>query len=110
MRTACRQGAKLLLLSLGLTVGPTILAEVHSFIPKKGFVPDEKTAITVAEAVLIPIYGEKLIASERPFHAVLNGKGVSTVQGSLPDGWAGGVATVRLQRQDGRILYVMHGK
>ena len=110
MRTACRQGAKLLLVYLGLTVGPTMLAEEHSFILKKGFVPDEKTAITVAEAILMPIYGEKTIAGERPFHAVLNGKGVWTVRGSLPDGWAGGVAIVRLQRQDGRILYVMHGK
>jgi hypothetical protein len=94
-----------------LTLGATTFAEQPSFVPKKGFVPDEKTAITVAEAILVPIYGEKLIAGERPFHAALNSKGIWTVQGSLPAGSdAGGVAIVRIERQTGRILYVMHGK
>ena len=110
MRMAHRQRARLLPVFFGLALGTTISAEQPSFVPKKGFVPDEKTAITVAEAILMPIYGEKTIVGERPFHAVLNGNGVWTVRGSLPDGWVGGVAIVRLQRQDGRILYVMHGK
>lgn len=30
--------------------------------PKDGFVPDAKTAVKVAEAVLIPVYGEKKIS------------------------------------------------
>jgi len=39
--------------------------------PKAGFVPDSKTAVTVAEAVLIPVYGKEQIESERPFTATL---------------------------------------
>jgi hypothetical protein len=35
--------------------------------PKGGYVPDAVTASRVAEAVLIPVYGEQRIASERPF-------------------------------------------
>jgi hypothetical protein len=30
-------------------------------------IPDEKTAVAVAEAVLIPIYGEERVRKERPF-------------------------------------------
>ena len=36
--------------------------------PANGFVPDETTATKIAEAVLIPVFGEKRIAAGRPFH------------------------------------------
>jgi len=72
--------------------------------PSNGFVPDNATAVKVAEAVLIPVYGAKQIESERPFTATLK-KGVWTVAGTLrcPDGkggftndCVGGVATVQI--------------
>jgi hypothetical protein len=77
--------------------------------PARGFVPDERTAIAIAEAVLIPVFGETQILGERPFHAVLRGK-VWEVSGSLPPGWDGGVALVQINKDDGRILSVTHGK
>jgi hypothetical protein len=33
--------------------------------PRGGFVPDAKTAEKIAEAVLIPVYGEEKISRER---------------------------------------------
>src|SRR2546421_10835318 len=33
----------------------------------EGLVPDERTAIAIAEAVLIPIYGEAVIHDQRPY-------------------------------------------
>jgi hypothetical protein len=87
------------------------------YVPKAGYVPDARTAVQVAEAVLVPIYGKKQIESERPFTATLKND-VWTVAGSLrcPDGKGGtttqcngGVAVVRISRGDARILYVMHG-
>ena len=39
--------------------------------PASGYVPDSKTAVMIAEAVLAPVYGEKQIKSERPFTAKL---------------------------------------
>lgn len=69
--------------------------------------PDEKTAIRIAEAVLIPIYGEKEIASERPFKATLK-DGVWTVTGTLPPNFMGGTAIVRLSKADARIILVAH--
>ncbi len=86
--------------------------------PPGGFVPDALTAVKVAEAVLIPVYGEKQIELERPFHAVLQGDSW-TVSGTLrcPDGkggmttdCVGGVAEVHISKRDARILAMIHGK
>jgi hypothetical protein len=77
--------------------------------PINGFIPDERTAISVAEAILYPIYGEKQIISERPFHATLK-KGTWTVSGSLPQGWEGGVATICINQHTGQVISYVHGK
>jgi NTF2 fold immunity protein len=77
--------------------------------PDAGFVPDEITATRVAEAILIPIYGKKEVESERPFSAKLL-KGVWKVEGHLPPDVDGGVAEVWIDKQDGKILRVTHGK
>ena len=42
-------------------------------VPKDGFVPSADVAVTVAEAVLVPVYGKQTVASERPFRATLRG-------------------------------------
>ena len=75
----------------------------------RGFVPDSKTAVAVAEAILTPIYGEKQVISERPFAARLDGD-VWTVTGHLPEGWDGGVAEIELRRSNAAVLSVHHGK
>ena len=79
-------------------------------------VPDSATAINVAEAALVPVYGKKQIKSEEPFTAKLEGD-VWTVSGTLhcSDGkggtttiCVGGVAAVKISRVDGRILSMGH--
>jgi hypothetical protein len=77
--------------------------------PAAGFVPDEKTAIAIALAAWIPIYGKKQIDSEKPYNAVLK-DGIWTVTGSLPKGWVGGTAEALISRDDGRILKIIHYK
>ena len=79
--------------------------------------PDSKTAVKIAEAVLTPDYGKKQIESERPFVAMLKGN-VWTISGTLrcPDGRAGtiscdgGTAEVQIAKDDGRILSMLHYK
>lgn len=102
------------LLIFGLTVALTITTIViaedkHNYKPKKGYVPDEKTAIRIAVAVWIPIYGEKQIEEEKPYHANLD-NGVWTVMGSLPENSVGGVAEAEIAKDNGCILRVSHGK
>jgi hypothetical protein len=86
--------------------------------PRTGYVPDEVTAVKIAEAVLVPIYGEQHIISERPFTAELDGD-VWTVTGTLHCGnqyssptvrCVGGVAEIKISAVDARILSVKHGK
>jgi hypothetical protein len=92
----------------GLSVMKSVAA-THSHVPKNGFVPDKETAIRVAEAILVPIYGEKQVAAERPFSADLKGD-VWIVSGHLPEGWVGGVAEVSISKRTCEIISVSHGK
>ncbi len=77
--------------------------------PAAGYVPDAETAKVIAVAVWTSIYGAKSIQSEKPCQARLQ-NGVWTVEGSLPKGWNSGVALAEIDKQDGRILRVIHGK
>jgi len=110
---------KSLFLSLAIIMLSTSLilasgSEKHSYKPKEGYVPDAATAIKIAEAVLIPIYGEKVINREKPLNAELK-DGVWIVTGTLncPGGGhkcLGGVAVIEISKDDGRILRVSHGE
>jgi hypothetical protein len=81
----------------------------HNFTPKEGLVPTADVAIRIAVAVWEPIYGKQNIERQKPFRATL-ANGVWHVQGSLPQGWLGGVALAEISRKDGRVLRVSHGK
>ena len=106
-----------LLLLSALAVLPVLVRaqgeKPHFYVPDSGFVPNAGTAIRIAEAVWIPIYGEVQIEKERPFTATLK-NGVWTVTGSLHAAPGlvvkGGVALAEIARRDGRILRVSHGR
>ena len=83
---------------------------VKGYVPPNGFVPDSGTAVRIAVAVWIPIYGASQIRSEQPYVATLK-DGVWTVTGTLPRQYnRGGVAMARISKSDGRILFVLHGQ
>jgi len=93
-------------------------ANAQSHAPKDGFVPNSTTAVIIAEAVLVPVYGKKKVESERPFKATLEDS-IWTVDGTLhcSDGkggvttdCVGGTAEVKLSKVDGRILKMIHYK
>ena len=71
--------------------------------PKEGYVPDSRTAVKIAKAALIPVFSENLIQSERPFTAKLE-NGVWIVAGTLPAGFNGGVAKVKISKADAQIV------
>jgi hypothetical protein len=100
----CATGAWALRYRLGLTK----TAE-HEIKPIDDYVPDADTAIKIAVAAWEPIYGMDQIAGEKPYRAHL-ANGVWIVEGSLPDGWRGGVAFAEIVKRDGRVLRVNHGK
>lgn len=78
------------------------------FLPENGCVPDEKTALAIAEAVLLPVYGETL-EDDRPLRAHLMSDSVWVVIGTIPEGVLGGVVYIEIAKRDGRILGMIHG-
>jgi len=48
--------------------------------PAEGYVPDESTATKIAEAILVPIYGQQVVDSETPLRGKLE-SGIWTVSG-----------------------------
>ena len=83
--------------------------ENSSVIPVDGRVPNEETAIRIAEAVWLPIYGNDIYNS-KPFHAKLIGDSIWVVEGTLPEGHLGGVPYAALQKKDGKVLKISHGQ
>ncbi len=94
------------LLSCNRTTLPPVVA---TYDPKNGFIPDDRTAIAVAEAICQPFYGKERVEAERPFKATIENE-VWTVRGSLPEGGhvMGGALLVRIAKKDGRILELTH--
>jgi hypothetical protein len=72
------------------------------------YVPNEETAVRVAEAILYPIYGEN-VYQQRPFIAILENE-IWVIEGSLPEGMKGGVAYIEIRKKDCKVLKVSHGK
>jgi hypothetical protein len=82
----------------------------HNAFPKNGYVPDKDTAIAIAYAVAVPIYGKKLMDEELPFRAELV-DGVWVVLGTLHcDLCAGGTVIVEIDKASGKILFMIHTK
>lgn len=74
----------------------------------KDLVPDSTTAIKIAEAIWLPIYGEKVLR-EKPYNAELKDS-TWLVYGTLPLNSLGGVAFIEIRKTDCKILKVWHEK
>lgn len=92
---------------------------IHNENGERAYVPDAETAIKVAEAIWLPIYGER-IYQKKPFKARLKSSNVWIVEGTLQMDSAvgarsisitvGGVPYIEIQKSDCKILKVTHGK
>jgi hypothetical protein len=80
----------------------------HNYRPGAGYVPDAETAMRIAEAVWLPIYGTGVL-EKRPWRARLVGD-VWVVEGSLPGVTPGGVPIAEIAKRTGEVLRVSHGK
>ena len=106
-----------LLLSL-VAASNALAGQVH--IPTREIAPDAQSAIAIARAKLIPIYGAGTIEGEEPLVATRQGD-LWVVHGTLRCGLSwferivgglclGGTAEVKLLAKDGRVLHVTHYK
>jgi hypothetical protein len=110
---------KILISSLILILIIIVLISVDKFrgaghleynIPSNGIVPDEKTAIKIAEAISLPIFGEN-IKDYKPFHAELRSDSIWHVYGFPKESFntiqLGGAPEFDIQKKDGKILNVI---
>lgn len=101
-----------LLIVLILTLHQCLFAnsniQNNGYIPNDGFVPNKETAIRIAEAILIPIYG-KVIENQKPFIVELKDNSIWIVQGTLKT-TKGGVFYIEIQKSDCKILLLKHSK
>ncbi len=92
----------------------TLYPDSFTYQPKQGMVPDKETAARIAESVWLPVYGEEVIYSERPYHAHLVNDSIWVVWGNFElaedpeDMRFGGSAFIAISRKDGRILQMLH--
>ncbi len=79
------------------------MAAALSLVLKTGWVPDDLTAMRIAEAVWLPVYGHETVNAQKPFTADLEND-VWTVKGSPPANDAAGALTALISKIDGRII------
>lgn len=77
-------------------------------IPPRGLVPDEATAVRIAEAIFIAFYGEQVL-QQRPFRAALHGN-QWYVHGTLKANAVGGTAFAAISKRDARVVQFFHSK
>lgn len=74
-----------------------------------GYVPDSATAVKISEVIFVRIYGDKVLES-KPFSAKLKEGNIWIVEGTLAKNIDGGVPYAEIQKNDGKILKISHGK
>jgi hypothetical protein len=89
------------------TGGARCLSSVDS---KPDYVPNETTAIRIAEAVLTPIHGEQKVEAQRPYTVSVPEKDYWLVSGSAPKGQFGGTFAVWIKKQSGCIVNISYTK
>lgn len=82
----------------------------NNYVPKDGYVPNEETAVRIAEAIWLPIYGEKDVESCKPFVAKLKNSNIWVVEGTAPPRQKGGVFYIEIRKSDCKILKVIGEK
>ena len=75
--------------------------------PKGGFVPDRDTAIKVAYAISLPVFGRAEIDKEKPFRAELK-QGQWIVLGKPVKHASGGTLVVQIDQSSGEVSYLGH--
>ena len=76
-----------------------------------GIIPDAKSAVDIAKIILNYYYYEDgTFNNEKPFNVELVNNRVWYIYGSLPKDCVGGVVQMSIQKSDGKVLSIFHGK
>ncbi len=86
-----------------------ILADTSNQFYADTLITNEKTALAIAEPILAAKYGQTQIDREKPLVSIkVNNYWI--INGTLPNGYVGGTATVILRATDGKVIKLIHYK
>jgi hypothetical protein len=74
------------------------------------FISKAKNAISIAKIYLIEKYGLSHVIEDEPYKVILIDDKFWLIEGSLPEGYLGGVPEILISKYDGRVIYCEHGK
>ena len=78
------------------------------FLPEQAELPLEKL-ITIAEKELVKVYGKRVL-KQRPWKIIRSDEKSITLTGTFHVQGLGGVAEITLQKSNGKVLNMIHGK
>jgi hypothetical protein len=91
-----------------LFLASALLALPQTAKKHRDYVPDEKTAVQIAQAVLIAQFGEERVKAQLPLHGSNSYGDVWIVQGTEPGPpHKGGGMAVMINKHSGQIVNVM---
>ena len=76
---------------------------------QNGLIPNAKAAVDFAK-IIFNYCENGAFNNEKPFNVELVNNRVWYIYGSLPKGAVGGVAQISIQKSDGKVLAIFHGK
>ena len=76
---------------------------------QNGLIPNAKAAVDVAK-IIFNYCENGTFNNEKPFNVELVNNRVWYIYGSLPKGAVGGVVEISIQKSDGKVLAIFHGK
>jgi NTF2 fold immunity protein len=100
---------KLAQISLALLISVRAFAAHREPLPQQGVLPDEATAVKVAEVMFQPVFGAEETAKFAPYRAQLKND-VWTVYGTLKNGSRGGTPMIAIRKKDAKVLEVWHSQ
>jgi len=76
---------------------------------QNGLIPNAKAAVDFAK-IIFNYCENGAFNNEKPFNVELVNNRVWYIYGSLPKGTVGGAAQISIQKSDGKVLAIFHGK
>lgn len=76
---------------------------------QNGLIPNAKAAVDIAK-IIFNYCENGAFNGEKPFNVELVNNRVWYISGSLPAGAVGGVVEISIQKSDGKVLGIFHGK
>lgn len=76
----------------------------------KGIIPNPDVAVYIAEKILIPTYDSVSIITQRPYKVKLLNKYIWCIRGQKNSNSEGGTFSILINKNDGRIISISHGK